>query len=441
MRVAVIGTGHVGLVTCVTLAHLGHDVGGTDVDAERIAGLRRGETPFYEPDLEELLHEGLGGGRLRFERTCAKVVPTADVVFICVSTPPAADGETNLLAVEHSASEVGRHARGATVVVEKSTVPAGTAVRLDATLRRESPELQFDVVSNPEFLREGSAIADSLEPDRILVGADSDHGAAAMRQLYEPLVAKGVPLIETDIRTAELAKHACNAFLALKVSYANALARICDLSGADIEAVAEVMGSDNRIGRAFLGAGLGYGGYCFPKDLAAFERLASKLGYDFPLLREIARINDEAVEATVAKIRDALWNVSGKRIALLGLAFKPHTDDIRNSPSLELARRLTALGGEVVGFDPQAAANAKDEAPELQISSDAYEAVAGAHAAVIGTAWPEFRELDLGRIKDLMAYPVMIDARNALDANALVAAGFAYYPMGRPPHDSGEGER
>ena len=248
-------------------------------------------------------------------------------------------------------------------------------------------------------------------------------------------------MIETDIETAELAKHACNAFLALKISYANALARICELAGADIEAVAHVMGSDDRIGRAFLEAGLGYGGYCFPKDLAAFERLASKLGYDFPLLREIARINDEAVEATVAKVRDVLWNVSGKRIAVLGLAFKPHTDDIRYSPSLALGRRLAALGGDVVGFDPQAAANAKDEAAEVQIASDAYEAVAGAHAAVIGTAWPEFRDLDFVRVRGLMAYPILIDARNVLDGEALADAGFSYYPTGRPPLVAREEDR
>jgi UDPglucose 6-dehydrogenase len=434
MNVGVIGTGHVGLVTCVTMATLGHRVVGCDSDPEKMEQLKRGSAPFFEPGLQELLEKTTQEGTLTFTSTAAKAIADAQVVFICVGTPARASGEANLIAVEQAAQAVARHATGKTVVVEKSTVPAGTAQRVRRTLLRERPEFgsELEVVSNPEFLREGTAVYDSLNPDRVLVGVESEWAAAVMRELYAPITDKGSLLIETNISTAELAKHACNAFLALKISYANALARMCEKAGADVVAVADVMGSDPRIGRAFLNAGLGYGGYCFPKDLIAFERLSEQLGYGFPLLREVARINESAVTATVTKIREALWNLEDKRIALLGLSFKPGTDDIRFSPSLALARALIAEGAQVAGYDPQAQANSKAELPQLEIAPDAYEAASSAHCLVIGTDWEDFKQLDLARIKQAMVYPIVVDGRNLFEPRQMTDAGFTYYPTGRP---------
>ncbi|HYN37207.1 MAG TPA: UDP-glucose/GDP-mannose dehydrogenase family protein, partial [Actinomycetota bacterium] len=351
MRIGVVGTGHVGLVTAVTFAELGHDVVAIDRDKEKVESLLRGQAPFYEPGLQELLESSLQSKRLEITDDPARVGNEADVVFICVGTPPKASGEANLIAVEHSATGLAPHFHSRVVVVEKSTVPAGTSRYLQRILRHARPDMGDDlqVVSNPEFLREGHAIEDSLSPDRILVGANSDWALETIRNVYQPLIDKGCDFVATDIVTAELSKHACNAFLAMKISYANALARICELSGADVVAVADIMGKDQRIGRAFLNAGLGYGGFCFPKDLAAFERLSNQFGYEFPLLKEIARINDEALDATVEKVIDALWNVEGKRIALLGLTFKPETDDTRFSPPLALARKLMEHDAQVVG--------------------------------------------------------------------------------------------
>ena len=433
MKIGVVGTGHVGLVSCATFAALGHDVTGHDSDAEKIALLDKGTMPFFEPGLEELVEEGVRAGRLRFTTDVAATVTGADAVFLCVGTPPKASGEANLAAVEKAGRDVARNATARLVVVEKSTVPAGTAERLRTTLKRERPDLELEVASNPEFLREGKAIEDSLHPERILVGAASEWAFDVLRRVYEPLTASGHLLIETDIATAEISKHACNAFLAMKISFANALARLCEASGADVVKVTEVMGTDHRIGAAFLRAGLGYGGYCFPKDLQAFDRLAASLGYEIPLLREIARINDEAITAAVKKVEDALWNVEGKRVAILGLAFKPGTDDTRLSPALALARRLIEHGAEVVGFDPQAAANAKTEVPELEVASDAYAALEGAHCLVLATEWPEFGGLDLDKVKAAMTHPVVVDGRNVFDPATMAAAGFTYYPTGRPP--------
>ena len=432
MKVGVIGTGHVGLVTAVTLSSMGHEVAGTDADHEKVASLQRGKTPFYEPGLQELLTSETAAGRLQFSPYIQDILPHTDVVFICVGTPARADGEANLLSVERSARELAPHATNGVVVAEKSTVPAGTAGRVKTSIGRERPDLEFEVVSNPEFLREGHAIRDSLEPDRILVGAEGPRGREVMRRLYEPLTTRGCRLIETDIATAELAKHASNAFLAMKISFANALARVCERAGANVEDVVEVMGADRRIGRHFLNAGLGYGGYCFPKDLVAFERLAARLGYDFSLLREVARINEDALRATAEKVRDALWNLEDKRIALLGLAFKPETDDVRLAPALGLARVLLTEGAEVIGYDPSASANAKEEVPELGIAGSPYEAASGAHCLVVCTEWEEFRHLDLARLKETMAYPVVVDGRNIFNPSEMKAAGFTYYPTGRP---------
>jgi UDPglucose 6-dehydrogenase len=433
MRVVVVGTGHVGLLTAVTLSALGHDVVGIDEDQEKVGQLAQGLSPFYEPGLSDLIREGSVAGRLRFQVEPADAVPGAEVVFICVGTPARVSGEANLVAIERSARALASHLSGPVVVVEKSTVPAGTAQQLRQVLTLERPDLAEDieVVSNPEFLREGQAVEDSLRPDRILVGARSDRGFEAMRRLYEPLIEAGCRLIETNIETAELAKHASNAFLAMKISYANALARLCERANADVTAVAEVMGSDPRIGRAFLDAGLGWGGYCFPKDLQAFERLAARLGYDFRLLREVERINDEAILAAVEKVKSALWNLEDKRIALLGLSFKPRTDDVRFSPALALAKRLLDEDARVVGYDPEAGPNAKSELPQLDVAPSAYDALEGAHCMVVCTEWEEFRSLDLDRTKELLAHPIVVDGRNLFDPAEMRRRGFVYHGTGR----------
>ncbi|MGH2764835.1 MAG: UDP-glucose dehydrogenase family protein [Actinomycetota bacterium] len=433
MKVGVIGTGHVGLPTAATLAHIGHEVTAIDADHEKIEALVRGGVPFFEPGLEELVRKGREAERLAFTSDPAQAMAGTRVAFLCVGTPPKATGEANLTAIERSAELVAGHATGPVVVVEKSTVPAGTAERVAGILVRLRPTGDFAVVSNPEFLREGSAVEDSLHPDRILVGGDSAQALAVMRELYAPLVEAGSEWIETDLRTAELAKHASNAFLALKISFANALARLCEAAGADVEAVTEIMGADPRIGRAHLRAGMGYGGYCFPKDLQAFERLADRLGYDFPILREVARINEEAVEATYHKIEEALWNLEGKRIALLGLAFKAGTDDVRLAPALALADGLLSAGAVVIGYDPQAGANAKAEVPGLEVATDLYEALEGAHCAVVCTEWQEIADLDLGRAREAMALPIVVDGRNVFEPADMAAHGFTYLPTGRPP--------
>jgi UDPglucose 6-dehydrogenase len=426
------GTGHVGLVTCVAFSTIGHDVVGTDIDEEKIALLRHGVSPFHEPGLEEALVRESDAERLSFTVDPAEALRDAEIVFICVGTPARADGEANLLAMERAAGEIARHGSDGVVVVEKSTVPAGTADRVRLTLLREGNGNRFHVASNPEFLREGTALQDALEPDRIVIGVESDPGLDVLRRLYEPLIRDGARLIVTDIRTAELAKHASNAFLALKISFINALARVCESAEADVTAVADVMGADPRIGRAFLNAGLGYGGYCFPKDVSALERLAARLGYQFPLLKEVERLNAEAVESAAQKVEEALWNLEGKRIALLGLAFKPDTDDVRFSPALALARRLLDAGADVVGYDPWASPNAKQELPELKVANDPYEAAERAHCLVLATDWEEFRGLDLAALKRAMVYPVVVDGRNLFDSSEMARAGFWYYPLGRP---------
>jgi UDPglucose 6-dehydrogenase len=431
----VIGVGHVGLVTSATLAHLGHEVTAVDIDREKIEQLERGTTPFFEPGLEELIAASSAAGRLRFTVDPASAIAGAEVVFICVGTPPSDTGAANIEAVDRSAEAIGRFASGPIVVVQKSTVPAGTASRLRNDLAVARPDIAFHLVSNPEFLREGQAVHDSLEPDRLLVGADDEAGLEAMRRLYAPLVERGHALIETDVVTAELAKHACNAFLALKISYANALARICERIDADVVAVTGVMGADPRIGPAFLSAGLGYGGYCFPKDLAAFHEFAADLGYGFPMLAEIARINDEAIGAAIAKVREAVPELEGKRVCILGLAFKPDTDDTRLSPALEVARKLIELGAVVVGYDPAAGENARRELPALLIEDDPYRAAEGADALVLATAWSEFGELDLARLREVMAEPVIVDGRNIWEPARAAEAGFTYRPTGRKPAD------
>lgn len=432
MKVAVVGVGHVGLVTAATLAKVGHDVIGLDDDTAKIGKLRDGSAPFFEPGLQALLDETIASGRLRFTSDPAEAVPGADVAFICVGTPSRPDGEANLLAVERAAATVGDNATSDMVVVQKSTVPVQTADRLKAMLTRSS-KFSFHLVSNPEFLKEGSAVEDSLHPDRILIGAEDEKADRTMRELYAPLLDKDVKYFSTDVHTAELAKHACNAFLAMKISFANALARICEASGADVVDIADIMGSDPRIGRAFLDAGLGWGGYCFPKDVAAFKAQAARLGYDFGLLDEVIKINQQALDAAFAKIKEALWNLEDKTILMLGLAFKAGTDDVRESPAIYLADKLIEAGAKVIAYDPEANETARLERPELPIVVDIYDAAQGANCIVIATEWPEFKDLDLVRLKGILTHPIIVDARNMLDPDELAQAGFTYLPTGRRP--------
>jgi len=437
VRVSVIGTGHVGLVTVGCMAAVGHDVVGYDIDTAKIEGLRAGEMPYYEAELADLVASGMASGRITFTDDEVEAVRDAEVVFICVGTPPRSDGAPNLTFVQAAAAMVATHATTAVVVAEKSTVPVQTGQRIRQALRLETQArrtgLHHEVVSNPEFLREGTAVADTLRPDRIVVGADSADAHDVMRRLYDPLLAThDCPYVATDVSTAELIKHASNAFLATKISFINAIARICELAGADVETVADAMGHDARIGRAFLNAGLGYGGSCFPKDVQAFIHIADGLGYDFAMLRETQRINREAKAWPLQQLRRHIWNLSDKRIAILGLAFKPGTDDIREAPALDVIEELVSEGAVVRAHDPVAMDHVRRHYPDVEYFDKAESALEGAHALVVCTEWDEYRQIRPERIAQLLEYPVVIDARNIWDADALRAEGLTVASVGRP---------
>jgi UDPglucose 6-dehydrogenase len=431
MNISVIGTGRVGLVTGVALASVGHEVVGVDASIETVEMLQQGHPPFVEPGLDALLVEQLARGAIRFTGSVADALRDAQVAFICVGRPATPKGDHSMPAVESAARDVARHASDGIVVVAKSTVPPGTCDRIERTIRLERPELTFHVISSPEFLREGHALEDTLRPSRVVVGATSPEAFELMRRVYGPFLASNAPFIETDRASAELAKLASNAFLATKISFANALARLCEVVDADVADVTRVMGADPRIGAAFLGAGLGFGGYCLPKDVLALRQAADEAGSGFPMLEDVLRVNADAIEAAGRKIQDALWNLEGKRIALLGLAFKAGTDDVRGSPALALARWLLEAGADVVGCDPFAATGAKNELPQMRAITDPYEAAQGAHCLAVCTEWEQLRDLDLPRIHRSMAYPVVVDGRNVLDPAAMWEAGFHYIGTGR----------
>lgn len=437
MRVTVIGAGHVGLVTAVCLAKLGHEVVADDDDAAKMDLLRQGTAWFYEPGLEELLRETLTAGTLRFSSDKAEAVRHGEVIFICVGTPSRSDGSPNLAFVEAVAREVARHlpVGEPKLICEKSTVPVQTGEKVSQVIDREAPDgAVYEVASNPEFLREGSAVADTLRPDRIVVGTDSERGAAVLRELYAPILEDSdCEWLATDRATAELIKHASNAFLATKISFINAVARVCERSGADVQVVARGMGLDPRIGPSFLRAGPGYGGSCFPKDVAAFAHRSRELGVDFTMLNEVARINMEARRSVVEKVRDLLWHLDGKRIGVLGLTFKPETDDLRESPAVDVVRALLDDGASVVVYDPVAAdQETRQLLPGLERSAKAIDVADGAHALVLLTEWAEFADLDPAVLAERMAYPILVDARNALDRERYLAAGFTVAGMGRP---------
>ena len=438
MKVSVVGVGHVGLVTAACMADLGHDVVGMDDDSRKIATLHDGDVPFFEPGLGELVEAGVAAGRLRFTDDPAEAAQDIDVVFISVGTPRRDDGSPNLTYVQAAAAAVATHANRPTVVAEKSTVPVRTGERIRQALRLQSQArgggLHHDVVSNPEFLKEGTAVEDTLRPDRVVVGADSDLAHQVMRELYQPLLDRhDCPYVATDVRTAELIKHASNAFLATKISFINAVARICELAGADVNTVADAMGHDARIGRAFLNAGLGYGGSCFPKDVEAFVHIAAELGYDFGMLRETERVNREAKDWPLRQLRRLLWNVAGKEIAVLGVAFKPGTDDVRDAPALHVIDGLLAEGATVRLHDPVALDHVRDRYPDVVFCEKAEDALRDAHAVVVCTEWDEYRVITPERLAELLQYPVVIDARSIWDADALAAANLTVASVGRAP--------
>lgn len=433
MKLCIIGSGYVGLVSGACFAEVGHHVVCVDNNEKKVAQLLKGEVPIYEPGLEELLHRNVAAGRLSFTTSTEEGVDKSDVVFIAVPTPPQPDGSVDLSYIEKVAREIAAVLKPGQyrVIVDKSTVPVKTGEKVADTIRRYNKGgAEFDVVSNPEFLREGCAVPDLMKPDRIVIGGNSERAVALMQKIYEPFMA---PVLVTDINSAELIKHAANSFLALKISYINAVARICEASGADVEKVADGIGSDKRIGRNFLNAGIGYGGSCFPKDIAAFIAISEDLGVPFTLLKEVEKINRTQRERFIAKIREALWVLKDKKIAVWGLTFKPDTDDVRSSVAVQVVQDLVAEGADVVAYDPKGT----EKAIEFQliqgarIAKSPLEAAKDAEALVIATEWNEFTAVDLAELKKTMHTPLIFDGRNHLDPETVRNAGFEYTSIGR----------
>jgi UDPglucose 6-dehydrogenase len=435
MRIAVIGTGYVGLVSGACFSEFGVSVICVDKDAEKIARLRRGEMPIWEPGLEPLVAANAAAGRLVFTTDLRAAVAGADAVFIAVGTPSRrGDGHADLTYVFGAAEEIGRALNGPTVVVTKSTVPVGTGREVAAILRRVCPNGQFEVASNPEFLREGSAIEDFMRPDRVVIGAESERAQEVMRQLYRPLFLIETPMLFTDIETAELIKYAANAFLATKITFINEIADLCERVGADVQDVAKGIGLDGRIGRKFLHAGPGFGGSCFPKDCTALVRTAREADSALSIVETVVAVNEARKRRMADKIIQACGgNVAGKTVAVLGLTFKPNTDDMRDSPSLSILPPLAAAGVTIRAFDPEGIAEARKLLPDLVYCRDAYETMEGADALVLLTEWNEFRALDLGRVGRLLREPLVIDLRNIYQPAEMTAAGLAYVSVGRPP--------
>ena len=429
VKITIVGTGYVGLVTGACFAEVGHQVVCVDNDLKKVAFLQEGGIPIYEPGLAELVKNNVAAGRLRFTGQIADGVTNSEVIFIAVPTPPKPDGSVDMTFVEHVAREIAGAMTDYKIIVDKSTVPVKTGEKVAQTIKRyNKQQVAFDVVSNPEFLREGCAVGDLLHPDRVVIGVAGDRPVAKMKAVYEPFQA---PIIVTDINSAELIKHACNSFLALKISYANALSVICDASGANITDVVTGMGLDKRIGRAFLNAGLGYGGSCFPKDISAFVHIAQELGYDFRLLKEVQQINTDQAARFLKKIHETLWIVKDKTIGVLGLAFKPDTDDMRLAPALDILRPLIKDGAKIKAYDPQAMEKAKEFLPDIEYCRDAYAVSDGVDALVVCTEWEEFRSLDLAKLKKLMGHPTVFDGRNIFDPKRMAELGFTYASIGR----------
>ena len=429
MKLSIIGTGYVGLVTGACFAEVGHHVICVDSNAEKVKLLQAGGMPIYEPGLAELVQNNVTAGRLRFTASTEDGVENSDVIFIAVPTPPQSDGSVDLSFIEAVAREIAAAMTSYKIVVDKSTVPVRTGDKVAETIKRYcKSKVEFDVVSNPEFLREGFAVEDLMKPDRVVIGIRSPRPVEMMQDVYAPFHA---PIIVTDINSAELIKHAANSFLALKISYINAVANICEASGANVEEVANGMGMDIRIGRRFLNAGLGFGGSCFPKDLSAFIKISETLGYDFALLKEVQRINATQMERFLKKITDTLWVLKDKKIGVLGLAFKQNTDDCRQSPAIELCQRLQKEGASLRVHDPKAMEKAKEILQNVTFVEDMNAVAEGCDALVIATEWPEFKQLDLERVRKSLTHPILFDGRNLFDPAEMERHGFIYKSVGR----------
>ncbi len=429
-KLAFIGAGYVGLVSGTCLAEIGHHVILVDNNPDKIGKLQQGQMPIFEPGLKELVAKNVAAGRLTFTTDLSQAVADSQVIFIAVNTPPDATGKADLSYVANAARQIAEAATEYKVVVDKSTVPVNTGERVLETIKRYNQKnIEVDVVSNPEFLREGSAIEDFLQADRVVVGVESAKAEQIMREIYAPIDA---PFIVTDVKSAELIKHASNSFLAMKISFANALARICELSGANIDQVVRGLGLDARIGPKFLNAGLGYGGSCFPKDVSAFIAIAQELGYDFGLLKEVEQINTNARTLFAEKIEKALWVTRGKKIALWGLAFKPNTDDMRNAPSIDVIASLLEDGATIHAYDPEARATARVVLGDtITYEDDMYTPLTNADALVIVTEWEEFKNADWDKVKSLLHSPIVIDGRNMFSPDDMKKQGFTYHSIGR----------
>lgn len=433
MNICVIGTGYVGLVTGTCFAEFGLHVTCVDSDREKIALLSRGISPIFEPGLEEMIKKNLREGRLLFTTEMDKAVENSLVIFIAVGTPSKKDGSVNMTYIDEVAKSIGENLNGYKVIATKSTVPVGTGERIRKIIQQHAKgkKINFDIVSNPEFLREGSAIEDFMRPNRVVVGANSDQAIAIMKDLYSPLYLIETPFVITNVETAEMIKYASNAFLATKISFINEIANICERVGADVNIVAKGMGLDQRIGPKFLHAGPGYGGSCFPKDTLAIAKIAEKHGYRFEIVRAVMQVNERQKEMMVAKIKKAVGILKGKTLGVLGLSFKPNTDDMREAPSITIIQSLQKEGAKIKAYDPQAMEAARKIFKNIEYGRDAYEVGKGSDALIIITEWNQFRNLDLKRLKNIMKSPIFIDLRNIYDPAKMKEAGFKYFGVGR----------
>ena len=447
MKISVIGAGYVGLTTAACLSQIGHEVFCSESDIEKLNKLQNGVMPLFEPHLQNIVENAQKSRHLRFGST-EEAIEWGCAIFICVGTPPLANGDADLSAIEGAARLIAKRACGYRLVIEKSTVPVQTGARIRKHLAIHSAKgLDCDVASNPEFLREGSAVEDFLHPDRIVVGTDSTRAANLLRQIYEPIIQQSFAcpvhkpcskraeprFLVTDTSSAELIKHASNSFLAMKISFINMVANLCEVVGGDVTKVAEGMGLDPRIGPAFLNPGIGFGGFCFPKDLQAFVRIAEKAGCDFSLLKEVEKINQRQIEFFIEKVRRELWSVQNKKLAVWGLAFKPNTDDVRFAPSIVLLKSLLEQGATINAYDPVASEKARSVLPNVNYCKDAYQAAQDADAILIVTEWVEFRDLDWTRVRKSVERPLIVDGRNMLDAKEMAKHGFDYIGVGKTP--------